>query len=232
MENCFGLYHLFMGMMMYWTTAVFAVEYDFTINIPAGKTECYFQPLDKPEYKTMDVEYQVIDGGDLDIKFKLRLNNNVLIEEKKSDAIHRIEVKELGDYELCFDNSFSLHSHKIVFFELFIFGKNDTARIYDMFSFGVNKVGDNIEMGATVRDFHAASDRINSHLNEVEYYQSVERAYEARDRAIMNANYDRVNFWSIINSILLVTVGLLQVFVIRSLFDESSKVNRFLRRVD
>lgn len=45
----------------------------------------------------------------------------------------------------------------------------------------------------------------------MEYYQSMARSQEARDRSIMNANHDRVLFWSIFNSIVLIGVGAVQV---------------------
>lgn len=53
--------------------------------------------------------------------------------------------------------------------------------------------------------------KIKNQLNKIEYYQALFRTYEAKDRAIMNANNDRVFFWSIINSLVLIFVGALQV---------------------
>lgn len=67
-------------------------------------------------------------------------------------------------------------------------------------------------------------------MNKVEYYQSTLRAYEARDRAIMTANNDRVLFWSVLNAAILIVVGAIQVYTIRSLFEENSKLGRALRR--
>lgn len=37
------------------------------------------------------------------------------------------------------------------------------------------------------------------------------RVFELRDRSIMEANFERVNLWSIINLIVMVSVCLLQV---------------------
>jgi len=67
-------------------------------------------------------------------------------------------------------------------------------------------------------------------MNKIEYHQSTLRAYEARDRAIMTANNDRVLFWSILNAVVLIAVGAVQVITIRSLFEENSKLGRALRR--
>lgn len=47
--------------------------------------------------------------------------------------------------------------------------------------------------------------------SQVEYHQSLMRAHEARDRAIMGANLDRVTLWSIIHTVVLIGVALIQV---------------------
>ncbi|PIO52460.1 hypothetical protein TELCIR_19173 [Teladorsagia circumcincta] len=46
----------------------------------------------------------------------------------------------------------------------------------------------------------------------------------------MNANLDRVTFWSCTHTLVMMGVGALQVFLIRSLFEDNSKVGRLLRR--
>lgn len=82
----------------------FAGEYDFTIEVPAGKFQCYFQTVDNTKYKTLEIDYQVItsfkpiivlslkviDGGDLNINFMLMLGANVLAQEAmKTDGSHK-----------------------------------------------------------------------------------------------------------------------------------------------
>ncbi|MEE6488360.1 hypothetical protein FKM82_015211 [Ascaphus truei] len=40
------------------------------------------------------------------------------MERRRSDGVHTVEPTEPGDYMICFDNSFSSISEKLVFFEL------------------------------------------------------------------------------------------------------------------
>lgn len=56
-----------------------------------------------------------------------------------------------------------------------------------------------------------SAQKIKSELNKVEYHQSLQRAHEARDRAIMAANLDRVTFWSVVNAAVLILVACVQV---------------------
>lgn len=53
--------------------------------------------------------------------------------------------------------------------------------------------------------------------------QTVLRAFEARDRNLQESNYERVNLWSCTNLVLMVIVSGVQVYLLRSLFDDKRK---------
>ncbi|CAJ0918149.1 unnamed protein product, partial [Mesorhabditis belari] len=209
-------------------------EYDFTVEVPPGKFQCYFQAVTDSKYKSIEVDYQVIDGGDLNINFMVLLGAEVLVQENmKTDGSHKIEVKQPGDYQFCFDNAFSYQARKVVFFEIFLY---DAAGNLDDFDYARAGLQDaNLkkrmeDLGVTVEVFQSSATRIKNNFNKVEYHQAVLRAHEARDRAIMNANLDRVTFWSILNALVLMFVAGIQVYMIRSLFEENSKIGQFLRK--
>jgi|UniRef100_A0AC35G0E4 protein ERP2 len=213
---------------------ILASEYDLTVEVPAGKFQCFYQPVADAKYKTLEVDYQVIDGADLNVNFMILLGAEVLVQEvMKTDGTHKVEIKQIGDYQICFDNTFSIQSRKVVFFEVFLMDENGNVEDTDISSFAKNDPNffqRMQEIGITISEFHASFSRIKATLNKVEYHQAILRAYEARDRAIMNANFDRVSFWSLINSLVLVGVGIFQVYMIRSFFEENSKVGKLLRK--
>lgn len=100
---------------------------EMTIFVESGTSECFYEPAKKGS--VIDLEYQVIDGGygDPDISFVLYDTYGELISSdyKKSDNIHRLEVKTDGDHRFCFDNSFSMFNRKTVFFEIVIEMEDD-----------------------------------------------------------------------------------------------------------
>ncbi|MFH4974871.1 hypothetical protein AB6A40_001580 [Gnathostoma spinigerum] len=70
--------------------SVWSNEYDFTIEVPPGQSECYYQSVTSPQHKIMDIDYQVINGGDLDIIFKLSLHKRILVSGgRRTDGNHR-----------------------------------------------------------------------------------------------------------------------------------------------
>jgi hypothetical protein len=55
------------------------------------------------------------------------------------------------------------------------------------------------------------------------------KGFELIDRNLMEESYERVNFWSFFNVFIMVSVGFIQVFMIKSLFEDSSKIGKVLR---
>ncbi|KAI6236120.1 hypothetical protein M3Y95_00123900 [Aphelenchoides besseyi] len=198
-----------------------AGEFDFTIEIRPGKYECYFQSVTSEKHKNMEIEYQVIDGGDLNINFMLIHGADVLVQDHmKTDANHKIPLKGLGDYQLCFDNTFSYQTRKVVFFEVFLTDSDGNMDDVDLSQFANND--SNFakrleEIGITLIEFHAASNRIKNSLNKIEYYQSTLRSFEHRDKVIMAANLSRVSFYSLLTTAVLLIVAVLQVYTIRTM---------------
>lgn len=144
-----------------------------------------------------------------------------------------MELKQSGDYQFCFDNTFSYQSRKVVYFEVFLTDAEGNIEDYDIGKYAQNdpKFAEKIqELGITLETFAGATNKIKGNLNKVEYYQSNLRSYENRDKAIMNANHQRVTFWSALNTIVMFLVAVVQVFTIRSLFEEHSKLGRALRK--
>ena len=209
-----------------------AGEYDLTVEISPGKYQCFFQTVTE-KHKSFEIDYQVIDGGDLNINFMLILGANILKQDSmKTDASHRLESVEPGDYQICFDNSFSYQARKVVFFEIYLYDADGNLEEVDISKYSTTdpELQKRLnELGLTMAQFHEKFGKIKNQLNKIEYYQSMARSQEARDRSIMNANYDRVMFWSIFNSIILIGVGAIQVYMIRSLFEEDSKIGKALR---
>ncbi|XP_016052667.1 PREDICTED: transmembrane emp24 domain-containing protein 5 isoform X2 [Miniopterus natalensis] len=96
-----------------------SLDSDFTFTLPAGRKECFYQPM--PLKASLEIEYQVLDGAGLDIDFSLTSpeGRTLVSEERKSDGVHTVET-EVGDYMFCFDNTFSTISEKVIFFELIL----------------------------------------------------------------------------------------------------------------
>ena len=63
-------------------------------------------------------------------------------------------------------------------------------------------------------------DRIRDNLQKSSQIQKLFSAVESRDRGLVEFNFERVNFWSAVQVVAMVTAAAVNVFAIRSLFDD------------
>lgn len=66
-------------------------------------------------------------------------------------------------------------------------------------------------------------------MTRVTHEQEVRRAVETRDRNIAESNYDYVNRFSMVSIALMLAVGLLQLYLIRSLFETKSLIKKVFK---
>ncbi|XP_035270898.1 transmembrane emp24 domain-containing protein 5 [Anguilla rostrata] len=197
-----------------------SLDSDFTFTLPAGRKECFFQTMKKDA--SLEIEYQVLDGAGLDVDFHLSSpSGSVLARDyRKSDGVHTVETED-GDYMFCFDNTFSAMSEKIIFFELILDNMED-ADASDPEGWKEYVHGTDI-LDMKLEDIMDTINSVKARLGKSLQIQTVLRAFEARDRNLQESNYERVNLWSCTNLLVMLVVSGLQVYLLRSLFDDKRK---------
>jgi len=206
-----------------------AVEREITVHVDAGKEECFFETVIKGN--TLTVEYQVIDGGstqmsELDINFRIMnpRGQPLIAEFKKSDGAHSQRVEELGDYKICFDNKFSYVSSKTVYFEMI--NENEDEDYDDLAGiFDDDEEEDSEYYEVQVTDIEGKLKKIKEDIVKARHLQDLIRVTDLKDRTIMEHNFERVNVMSCLYVFVLIAAGLCQVVLVRSLFDDKSKIN-------
>lgn len=193
-------------------------DMEFTFILPAGRTECFFQPTMGGD--TMEVEYQVIAGSGLDVSFSLisPSGHRLVSEFRKSDGIHMVDSTVDGDYRICFDNSFSQMSLKMVYFEVVL---NSQSVAGD--SWGEVAKEDSL-LEYKLHDIRASLETVRSHLDRTRLVQASLRAFEARDRYLLEDNLWRVSFWSCVTLLVMLGVAAAQIYTLKKLFDDKKKV--------
>lgn len=196
-----------------------SLDSDFTFTLPAGRKECFYQPM--PPKGSLEIEYQVLDGGELDIDFHLASpeGRTLVFEQRKSEGVHTVET-EVGDYMFCFDNTFSTISEKVIFFELILDNMGEEVQEQEDWKKFITGT-DVLEM--KLEDILESINSIKSRLSKSGHIQTLLRAFEARDRNIQESNFDRVNFWSVVNLVVMVVVSSIQVYMLKSLFEDKRK---------
>ncbi|KAM4604421.1 transmembrane emp24 domain-containing protein 1b [Polymixia lowei] len=195
---------------------------EFTFLLPAGTTECFFQTAIKNG--TIEVEFQVIAGAGMDVDFSIISPQGfqVISEFRRSDGVHMVESTEEGDYQICFDNSFSRFSEKMVFFEVIIEGQGGDVGGDDEWAGLEEPEGSLLEY--KLEDIRESMDSVHRRLERSRQMQTVLRAFEARDRNLLEDNLWRVSFWSCASLLVMLCVALTQVYTVRRLFEDKRRV--------
>ncbi|XP_075903948.1 transmembrane emp24 domain-containing protein 1b isoform X2 [Nelusetta ayraudi] len=198
------------------------LDSEFTFLLPAGTSECFFQAALKNG--SMEVEYQVIAGAGMDVDFTITSPEGIglIFEPRRSDGVHVVEPTLEGDYQICFDNSFSRFSEKMVFFEIIVEGQaGDTAG--DEEWAGLGEADGNL-LDYKLDDIRESMDALHKRLERSRQVQTVLKAFEARDRNLLEDNLWRVSFWSCASVMVMLCVALTQVYTVRKLFDDKRRV--------
>ncbi|CAF1579092.1 unnamed protein product [Rotaria magnacalcarata] len=194
-----------------------------------NQRECFHEILEKDV--TVEIEYEVLAGGDSDISYWFYSPENRILQSelKKHDGHQTLKLEETGEYRFCFDNSFSRFSQKQVYFSLrslYEQGKSDNVTEDWMNSTSKDDLG---ELQNKFDDIKSSFQRIWNNMEAAQRYQNIFKMFEMHDRVVIENSFDRVNFWSIINSTLMFIVTIIQVITIRSLFENKSAYGKFLR---
>ncbi|XP_006875182.1 PREDICTED: transmembrane emp24 domain-containing protein 1 [Chrysochloris asiatica] len=195
---------------------------EFTFLLPAGRKQCFYQSA--PANASLETEYQVIGGAGLDVDFSLESPQGVLLvsESRKADGVHTVEPTEAGDYRLCFDNSFSTISEKLVFFELIFDSLQDDEEVEGWAeALGWAEAAEPEEMlDVKMEDIKESIESMRTRLERSIQMLTLLRAFEARDRNLQEGNLERVNFWSAVNVAVLLLVAVLQVCTLKRFFQD------------
>ncbi|KAJ3600258.1 hypothetical protein NHX12_031244 [Muraenolepis orangiensis] len=149
-------------------------------------------------------------------------------------SVIRVDATQDGDYRLCFDNSYSKLSQKIVFFEVLVDGQGVDGRGDPAWGGqGVDGGGDPAwgGQGAAVdtlvdyklADIRTSMDFVHLRLEKSRHHQSLLRTTEARERYLLEDNLWRVSFWSCLNLLVMLAVASVQVYTMRRLFDDKKR---------
>jgi len=98
--------------------------------------------------------------------------------------------------------------------------------IFDLDKFARDQFSEMVTKIEVVRD---SFNLLSGKFEYVQRLQNQFRKFKLIDRSFMESKFERVNFWSILNIVIMVTVGFVQVYMIRSLFEDRSKIGRALR---
>lgn len=75
-----------------------------------------------------------------------------------------------------------------------------------------------------LKDIRTSLETVRARLDRTRLTQASLRAYEARDRYLLEDNLWRVSFWSCVTLLVMLGVAAAQIYTLKKLFDDKKKV--------
>lgn len=180
---------------------------ELTFELPDNEKLCFHEVIDKDVKCTL--EYQVITGGNYDVDVELTSPNGPVLykEVKKQYDSYTWTTDARGEYRFCFSNEFSTFTHKLVYFD-FKVGDEEPIK---------SALGDRV---TALTQMETSANALHENLKVVVDYQTHHRLREAQGRAFAEDLSDRVQYWSLGQSIVILAVSIGQILVLRSFFTD------------
>ncbi|XP_038206522.1 transmembrane emp24 domain-containing protein 5-like [Zerene cesonia] len=214
------------------TQAIF--ESDVNIRIDAGTRTCIFEKGQAGQI--MEFYYQVLDGqhGDLDISVDVfdPKGNKIIAEHKKTQNSIIMDLENSGDFVFCLDNTHSVMNSKLVYFYVVI---EDKEKDQETTVNAVGNDGHEYEEGEVVEWIGTDANgeeyamnvseiieylrRVLNHVVRARHMLDIYSATKTRDSYLALEDTFIVDVWSTFQITFMVCVGMIQVYMIKRLFD-------------
>lgn len=174
--------------------------------------ECFYEDL--VENTECSLEYAPITGADprIDVYIQDPDESFIYREERKDYDLHKFTAAKNGTYTICFSNVFEFSiGENLVYFDL-IKGDEDTMELEGMTG-----------TQTALTHFEKSFASIHENFNLIERYQNYHRLREANGRLAAEYLFQRVQWWSLGQSCIIVFVGFIQVFMLRRFFTVSKE---------
>ena len=210
-----------------------------TFEVAPKSAECFYEELG--ETGTIDLKFEVIRGGLLDIRLTVKApNGNNLYEnihffnhdnddENEKEGLFLIHSVGSGLYTICFDNTMSRWTPKIVTVKL-------TDDFDDLFSEDIEKLEKEIEENeakvATIEKLGPVVEaviKISEKMDKMKKLQHNLRVKEQYHRDLQEASNSRVQWLAIVEAFVLIVLTIFRTRFVRNWFEENK--HRRIRNV-
>ncbi|EEZ97463.1 transmembrane emp24 domain-containing protein 3 [Tribolium castaneum] len=184
---------------------------ELTFELPDSAKECFHQEIHKNTSVTL--EFQVVTGGQYDVDVSLQDPRGQVIYKqiKMQFDSHTFTAEHTGVYVVCFSNEFSTFSHKLVYMDFQVGDEQPLPGLGE-------HVTVMTQMESSAQDIHKA-------LTTILDYQTHHRLREAQGRKRAEDLNERVLWWSIMETVAVITIAVGQVFVLKNFFTERKPFN-------
>ncbi|KAL7275779.1 hypothetical protein RUND412_001258 [Rhizina undulata] len=191
------------------SVAATALTYKLTPN----DKQCFYAFNEKKGAKVA-FYFAVQSGGSFDVDYKVTGPSNKIVldgtKERQGDFV--FTANEVGEYSFCFSNDMSTFAEKMVDFEIAV--ENEVRAELP------SKQGTSPEHLSSLEE---SLFKLSGQLSTISRNQKYFRTRENRNFSTVRSTESRIFNFSVIESLMMVTMSCLQVFIVRFFFQGARK---------
>lgn len=182
-------------------------------KVPAHEKTCFYTWVDQ-QYEKVGFYFAVQEGGNFDIDYSVHSpSDKVVIEgQKSSQEDYVFTANEYGEYTFCFENYLSSAEDKLIDFDI-------TVESEPRVELPLAKAALLSEQSTPVEESML---KIDSDLIAVERTLRYFRMRENHGYSLVEKTRKRILRYSIIQTLMIISISAGQVFIVRLLFDKGS----------
>ncbi|KAI4268605.1 MAG: hypothetical protein L6R38_007796 [Xanthoria sp. 2 TBL-2021] len=185
-----------------------------TYKLHAHEFACFFA---HPQEKGLKLAFYfaVQSGGSFDVDFSVVGPNEKTILEgtKERQGDYVFTAKESGEYRFCFNNEMSTFAEKMVDFEISVENESKDAKL-------PSKQGTSPEQTSALEESIL---KVSRDLSTINRNQKYFRTRENRNMSTVKSTENRIFNFSVMESLLMISMAGLQVFIVRFFFQGARK---------
>ncbi|KAG0200898.1 hypothetical protein BGX28_006173 [Mortierella sp. GBA30] len=187
-----------------------------TYNVAAHEKACFYTWADVPK-KKIAFYFAVQSGGafDIDVEVKDPKQKQLLALEKERQGDYVFTANEAGEYSFCFSNDMSTFAEKVVDFEITVENEKRAAQVDQ------NEKGKGPQAQAEAME--ESLFRLTGELGRIDRMQKYFRTRENRSFSTVISTDSRIFWFSLTESAMIVTMSMIQVYVVRTFFKGSRR---------
>jgi len=184
-----------------------------TYKLAANEKHCFYTSIEKKAIKVA-FYFAVQAGGAFDVDYLVKGPNDEIvldgIKERQGDFV--FTANELGEYQFCFSNEMSSFAEKMIDFEIAV-EHEQRAEL-------PTRPGTTPEQTTNLEE---SIFKVSGQLSTISRNQKYFRTRENRNFSTVRSTEQRIFNFSIIESLMMVTMSCLQVFIVRFFFQGARK---------
>ena len=198
-----------------------AMAEGLTLQIEPKTTDCFFRDIAANQHVRLD--YQVLRGGLLDIQLQVSQHGapsllaDILHFSGEMDGKYEFQTSSQGLYKFCFNNEMSRFTPKIIQFSLAVGA--DKWGLSPVTSSSKGSSNAEAVKPEDLDPLEQSARRLSMQLDILQRHQKVLRNRERKHRDTNESTNSRVVWTTIIESSVLFSLHVFQIYFIRSLFN-------------